>query len=156
MITIIENYNLADVKRELRRMLEEGSGLPEVRQLALQITAQIPYDNDQISAIYDFVKTNIRYQPDPYSVELFIHPRRMVEFYNQGIARGDCDDIALFTTSLLRSLGYEADVVLLNTAGEGLDHAVSQVSSNGVTLMLDPSANVPLGWEESYYQKVVV
>ena len=156
MITIIKNYNLEDVRRELKRMLEEGSQLPEVRQLALQITSDIPYNGDQISAIYDFVKTNIKYQSDPYKVELFIHPRRMIEFYNQGIATGDCDDIALFTASLLRSLGYEVSVVLLDTKGEGLDHAIAQVKSNIGWLNVDASSQYPLGWEIKYYQKVVV
>ena len=86
MITIIQSYNLEDVERELKRMLEEGSKLPEIRQLALQVSLQ----DDQVSAIYDFVKANIRYQPDPYQVELFIHPRKMTEFYYQGIGAGDC------------------------------------------------------------------
>ena len=156
MLTIIRDYNLEDVKRELKRMLEEGSQLPEVRQLALQITSKIPYDGDQISAIYDFVKANIKYQPDPYDKELFIHPRRMIKFYEQGIGAGDCDDLALFTTSLLRSLGYQSNVVLLDTKGEGLDHAVCEVLINEVHLTIDPSSEYPLGWDEKFYQKNVV
>ena len=153
MITIIQNYNIEDVGRELKRMLDEGSKLPEVRQLALKVA----YSSDQVSAIYDFVKAEIKYQLDPYQTELFIHPRKMIEFYNQGIGSGDCDDISLFTASLLRSLGYQANIVLLDTRGQGFDHAVTQVILNGNTIMLDASTNkYPLGWEETHYQKVVI
>ena len=153
-ITILRDYTLNDVVRELARMLREGTMLPETRQLALEVISQ---HEDQISAIYDFVKENVLYQPDPYQVELFIHPRRMIEFYYQGIARGDCDDIALITASLLRSLGYQANIVLLDTRGQGIDHAVTEVTLGGVRIMVDSSSSyLPLGWEESSFDKVEV
>jgi len=157
MLTIIKNYSLDDIKDSIKYLLDKASESEEVRQLAIEIIHNKP---DPIAAIYDWVKTNVKYTPDPVrngQIELFISPVRMVKDYRQGKPlAGDCDDMALLAVALCRSIGIHSSVVLLDTAGEGLDHAVSQVSSNGVTLMLDPSANVPLGWEEHYYSKVVV
>ena len=158
LTTIIQNYDLSDIKRELKRFLDEGSKSPVVRELALGITKQTPYNNNQIELIYDFVKTNIKYQPDPRSTELFVAPWVMVEFYNKGIAAGDCDDLSLITGSLLLSIGYNARLVLLDTNGEGFSHCIAQVYSDKVSswINLDTSSRVPLGWEEKYYNKIII
>ena len=158
MITIIQNYTYDDIKTSMRYLLDKASYSDEVRQLAIEI---VDYKPEPISAIYDWVKENVRYTPDPVrngQIELFTSPIRMIKDYREGRPMAeDCDGISLLTASLLRSLGYQSNIVLLDTRGQGFDHAVTQVILNGNTIMLDASTNkYPLGWEEHYYQKVVI
>ena len=160
MLTRIRNYDLSDIKSSINYLLDKAADSEEVRTLAIEIVSN---KEDQIAAVYDWVKSNVTYVKDPVrgygEVELFTSPIRMVKDYRNGIRLGgDCDCMALLTTALYRSIGYQSNVVLLDTTGEGLNHAISQVLSDGIEtwVMVDPSASVPLGWTESYTDKVIV
>lgn len=152
MLKTIKNYSLGDVKREMSRMLAEGGVNPEVRQFALEIASQ----GNQIEAVFDYVKANVKYQPDPYGAEFITSPLKMVEACRAGNAAEDCDGIALFIAGLLRSLGYNSRILLIDVGGKGLDHAVAQVYSKVEWINLDAASSFPLGWEEKYFSKVVI
>ena len=156
MLSLIKDANIGDVKRELSRLLTEGSRNIKVRELAIRITPQ--YEDNQIAAVYDFVKSNVKYQPDPTEAELFIAPWKMVEMVELGIARGDCDDMNLFAGSLLGSLGYGTKLILLDTAGKGFDHVICEVYSDRVEkwIFVDTSSTTPLGWMPKYYSRMEV
>ena len=153
MITIFKDYNIEDIKRELKRLKEEGCRSVEVRDLAIEITRN---GKSQVEAVFDFVKENVRYVPDPNQIELFIHPKRMVQLYRQGNAAGDCDDHALFTASLLCSIGHETRILILDIQGGGYDHAMAQALVDDNWMNLDTSSRYPLGWQEKSYSKVVI
>ena len=160
MITRIQNYSLSDIRDGLKYLLDKAADSQEVRQLAIEITAD---NQDPIAAIYDFVRNTVRYIPDPVAngqMELFISPVRMVKDYRSGmVLGGDCDDQALLTTALLRSIGIRANVVLIDQTGNGLDHAFCQAYSDklGTWVSVDASApQVPLGWEIRYQSKIVI
>ena len=164
MITLIRKSRLSigDLKKELKRMLNEASASPKVRQLALEITGSHDTHNS-IGSIYTWVKDNVRYIPDPMGsegeIELFISPIRMTNDYYQGKALGgDCDDIALMTASLSQSIGIPSKIILIDTAGEGIDHAVAELWSEKLAtwVMCDPSSKFPPGWQEKYYQRIEV
>lgn len=156
MLTIIKNADLSDIRRELSRLMREGSQKMSVRELALSIAPS--YDNDQISAIFEYTKKNIPYQPDPSGAELFIAPWKMIELIEQGKAAGDCDDLALFCASLLRAIGYETRIVLLDTSGQGIDHAICEVWSDNAStwIIVDPSSAKPLGWVPKYFMRMEI
>lgn len=156
MLSKISQANLGDAKRELSRMLQEASQQLEVREYALAITPG--YDEDQISAVFKNVRSNIQYQPDPKGSELFIAPRRMIEMIESDTAAGDCDDISLFCASLYRSLGYESRIVLLNVEGERFDHAVCEVKSDKLKewVMIDATRTDPPGWVPRYHARLEV
>jgi len=159
MLIRIENYSLKDITDGIELLLDRAAHAPEVRQLAVSIIYE---RQDRIAAIYDWVKANVSYVPDPVQaggeIELFISPVKMVKDFGNGVAiAGDCDDMALLTTALYRSIGIKANVVLLDTGGSGLDHAVCEVETEELGMItVDPSAEYPLGWEEKYFSKVVV
>lgn len=158
MLTIITEASLGDVKRELSRMLAEAAQDMDVRNFALSITPS--YEEDQISAVHRFVKSNISYQPDLKGSELFIAPRRMIEMIQMPglMPAGDCDDIALFCASLYRVLGYESRIVLLDIEGDGFDHAVCEVKSLKLKewVMVDPTVSDPIGWIRPYNKRAEV
>ena len=156
MITVIKNYSLSDIRDSIKYLLDKASRSEQVRGLALSLASS----KEPIPAIYDWTISAIKYTPDPYQVELFTSPVKLVNDYYQGNpVQEDCDGISLMMTALYRAVGLRSDVVLLDTENKGLDHAISQVYSTklGKFLMVDASTNkIPLGWEQSYYQRVVI
>ena len=161
MITKMRNYDLVDVKNGLRNYLHKASEDESVRQLAINIVGK---GTDPIAAIFDWVKENVRYVPDPIGesgdeTELIISPIKMVSMYSEGNSiAGDCDDIALLTASLYRSIGIPANITIMDTKGEGYDHAVCKVYSDKLSewLTVDASSRYPLGWEESYIKSSII
>jgi len=161
MIHVIKNYGVPEIKQSILYLLDKAAKSYEVRQHALEITAD---HQDKIGAVYDWVKRTISYVPDPIGangneIELFISPVRMVDDFNRGLKPGgDCDDHALLSTALYRALGIQSNVVLMNSTGMGLDHAYCKVYSEilGRWITADTTGNVPLGWEYPSTQEITV
>lgn len=84
---------------------------PGLRDLAIEIlndynTPSHDYKAEAL-AIGDFVKNNIRYVKDPKGVEQLTDPLTLLDQLHHNVARGDCDDIALFIATLLLSIGHD-------------------------------------------------
>jgi len=153
-ITRITNAGINDVLESISRLAGDGIRSAEVRQLALTITSNKP---DEIAAIFDWVKENVRYTPDPIigdGIELFISPIRQVKNYHEGKEMAeDCDGMAILCSSLLSSIGYRTRVAIMATGGQDYDHAICQVFSEKLNdwVNVDPSnEDFPLGWEIQY------
>lgn len=82
-----------------------------VRQLGINILndagTQSHNHLDEAIAIGEWVKQNVRYMKDPYGTELLQDPLLMIEKCDKGECRGDCDDMALLTATLLISIGIK-------------------------------------------------
>src|SRR3990167_3732836 len=110
-IKFIRDANIDDVKREMAKMLHEGSTDIDIRHLAERA---IKSEQTAIQNIFDFVRTTFPYISDPVNTELFIHPRLMARSYFQGSLRhADCDDFALLTASMLQSIGFESRIAII-------------------------------------------
>ena len=156
MITVIKNYDIQDITDNVKRLLEVASHAPEVRRLAIQITSD---REDKITAIYDWVKQHVQYVPDPTSIELFVSPVRIVKDYYECKTIGeDCDGHAILVTALCRSIGINSNVVLIDSLGNGLDHAFSEVWSEKLNcwINVDTTSEYPIGWIYKYSQRIVV
>ena len=155
-IKVVQNYTINDIKDGIRYLLEKASYEPGVREFALQLSGAEP---DMISPIYGWIRQNVNYVSDPIDVELFTSPIRMISDYQDGkLLAEDCDGMAMLATALYRSLGIESNVVLLDTGGGGIDHAISQVKSDQLGwINVDVSDKThPLGWEIPYYSRLIV
>ena len=154
MITKVSG-DIGTAKRELSRMLQESSERSDVRDFALAITPV--YGEDQISAVYDYIKARIRYQPDPTYNELFIAPHRMIEMTKASKASGDCDDIGLFCAAIYRALGYDSRMVIIDQAGVW-DHAACEVYSDkiGEWIFIDPVSPLPKGMIPDFNRRMEV
>jgi len=153
-ITRITDANLDDMMQSLSRLTGDGIRSSEVRQLALSITSN---STDNIAAVFDWVKSNVRYTPDPSvgdGIELFISPVRQVKNYNEGKEMAeDCDGMAMLCSAMLGSIGHRTRIAIMATGGGDYDHAVCQVFSDelGDFINVDPSnTDYPLGWEIQY------
>lgn len=160
MITIIRDYTLTDIISSMQYLLANASHSAELRSLAIQITDD---KQDKIVAIYNFMKTEATYLPDPLGnngqIELFISPVKLVEDYTKGIRpSGDCDDMALLTTAFYRSLSIPSHIVLVDCIGQGLDHAFCTVWSERLQqwIDIDPTTDYPLGWIHSHSKRILV
>ncbi len=103
---------------------------PEMRKLALQITASCPERDGECEAraVYDFVKANVRYTGDvaPIAfpngevegIDLYQSARRTVEF-----GGGDCDDQDILIATLLALNGITPRMrVIREEGGEDWSH----------------------------------
>jgi hypothetical protein len=81
---------------------------PVVIGFARKITNACDSRDDQceLDAVYDWVKSNIRYVSDPRSTDLFMQPANLLKMYEKGAGGGDCDDHASLIVALLASLGW--------------------------------------------------
>lgn len=94
----------------MRKIAKERAGHPLVRKLALNILNyyNIPSHNyaAEAKAIGTYVQQKVRYVKDPTGIEQLHDPVMLIDQIQRGIARGDCDDMALLTASLLLAIGH--------------------------------------------------
>jgi hypothetical protein len=100
----------------IKKVAREYSGHPVIRKLAINILNSYNTDShnhlDEAYAIGDFVKKNIKYVKDPHSIEYIQCPEMMVRHIEQGIARGDCDDMVTLAATLLLAIGIVPHLVI--------------------------------------------
>lgn len=148
MITRKKNSaELNNLLAELVRMEDEAVVDEEFLVFARGIIADYPFEgNDQLKAVLEYVRSHVGYQPDPSGTEMFTSPHRTMELIKQGIAKGDCDCIALFGTAICRALGYNAHIILLDQTGTGFNHAAVEVYSEslGSRFYMDATRPEPL------------
>lgn len=101
----------------------------------------------EVRAIWDYLRQNVRYTLDPYSLELFQRARRSLE-----LGTADCDDLVILAGSLLQVIGYPVRIVIVDTSGDGWNHVYLSVGMPPTGPMewipFDLAAtNKDLGWE---------
>ncbi len=94
----------------MQKLAHEAAGDPVIQQLGRLIVLQagVPshFYADEALAIGDYVKAKVRYMRDPDGYEQLTTPERLVQDIQNGIAQGDCDDMALLTAALLLAIGH--------------------------------------------------
>jgi len=97
--------------KEMIRAARKTAALPIIRECAIHILNSYGVNSmnykDECIAIGDWVKKNVRYVRDPEDIELLTDPVTMIDKISRGIARGDCDDMALLIATLLLSIGHQ-------------------------------------------------
>lgn len=143
-----ENINIDDrVDLMIDQVLDSRSD-KRVYQILGQILKGVPERDwdGEVSAIFNWVKKNIRYTRDPLDVELFRSARAS---YRDRI--GDCDDMSIMLAALLRAAGYVCKFRVIGLT-EGVYEHVYVVC--GIPpeeperwVALDPSQPQGPGWE---------
>ena len=72
-----------------------------------------PFSFSQIQVIYDFVSNDIKYVKDINRVETIYAADKCLKY-----RYGDCDDKVVLGGAMLRTLGYEIALVLLDTLSQ--------------------------------------
>lgn len=155
MYKLIQNVGFDTVVNEMRRIAQEGVQSSNVVTITQQaITGKI----DSITAIWDYIKSHMTYNPDPDDTELLIHPNRLAQDFLAGAHRsGDCDDFAMLTASMLGCLGRQVRMCIINYGSDSY-HAVCEVWSDFLDrwVCVDTASQIPLGWEVPYYSKQII
>lgn len=130
------------------RLMRELVGVykmdPVIRNLALGLVQFLNEKEDfaEISAIFHFVRDQIRYVRDIYGVETLATPVKTLE-----IGQGDCDDKAVLLASLLESIGYRTEFKLTGYHGKDFEHVYVYACGATIELHLDPTEPEEMGWE---------
>ena len=130
----------------IKHMIElskEGQVSPKIRQYAESVIREIqPKDYmSEIAALYYDTCRTIRYTRDPIGAEYIQHPELVLQ--NKA---ADCDDIALYLNSLLRSvlMSVGNDTAYTTVSFDGRDHShvfLTVVEErSGKRVVLDPVA----------------
>ena len=144
--------------RHIVDLIKRGAKDFHVRQKAIDIFRHYgirPKDYEgEVSALFDWVKNNIRYTRDIYKVELLHSARRMLQ-----LKAGDCDDLTILLASLLEATGHPVRLVLVGSNPRKTDqfsHIYLEVQVRGIWIALDPSMDKPPGWAPKALVKKIV
>jgi hypothetical protein len=160
--------NLPLIKRVLGDELDKASEDIVVRKVAEAIVKKVePRDYEgEARAIHDWVKKHIRFTRDPLGVELVKTPRRLLMDYaaerkagRPGLILCDCDESSLLLAALLRSIGHNAMIVLVDASplSTSLSHAIvkGEVSPGRWTWM-ETVKDMPMGWVPNHTREVKI
>lgn len=118
---------------------------PAIRALAEAIVSAVPAKNvwAEVTAVRDWVANNIRYTGDIGDVEHIKTPvALLMDRY------GDCDDMALLTGTLLKSIGYAVKYIATGaTFPDEFDHVFTATRIGNRWVNIETTADVPLGWQ---------
>lgn len=128
---------------QMRKLIVQGSKTPDVREMAANLA--MPHDTDQgkIGAIFDFVKTKMKYVRDPLHQEMVGGTAyHMGSLSSLGYMRGDCDDHTVLLGAMLESVGYPTRITTARMRpGAGTDdHVYLEVNDRRSWIPLDASA----------------
>src|ERR671923_622620 len=134
--------------RIIARMIREDAKDFYVRQKAIQIFRAYrvrPKDRlGEVSALFDWVRRNIRYTRDIFRVELLHSARRMLE-----LQAGDCDDMTILLGAMLLSTGHPVRLVLAGfrpNKPHSYSHVYPEAYVNRCWIALDATMEHPMGW----------
>jgi hypothetical protein len=134
--------------RIIARMIPDGAKDFYVRQKAIQIFRVYgvrPKDRlGEVSALFDWVRRNVRYTRDIFRVELLHSARRMLE-----LQAGDCDDMTILLGAMLMSTGHPVRLVLAGfrpNRPHAYSHIYPEVNVRGRWIAIDATVAKPMGW----------
>jgi transglutaminase-like putative cysteine protease len=129
------------------RLIVEGARDFYVRQRAIQIfrRAGIPPKDrlGEVTAIFQWVKRNVRYTRDIFHTELLHSARRMLE-----VLAGDCDDMTILIGAMLMSTGHPVRIVLAGyrpNKPHSYSHVYPEAYVAGRWVALDATLDRPMG-----------
>jgi len=127
----------------MRAFVNQYKTAPEIRELALQLTRNLPQKafSEEVRAIAEFVKNRIRYTRDINGVETVQSPLKTLEY-----GAGDCDDKATLLAALLESVGCETRFHALGFSRGDVSHVLLECEINGQWVALETTEPVAMGW----------
>jgi hypothetical protein len=131
----------------MRALVQHGKIDPWVRQTAMVLVQDLPPKNRalEIETLFEYVRDEVRYLPDPNDVEMLHWARRVLEQ-----RAGDCDDKGVLLCSLLESIGYSTAFRAVGFKPGEFSHVYCMVKFGPGWLPLDPSVeSAVVGWSPS-------
>ena len=108
----------------------------------------------EITALFDWVRRNVRYTRDIFKVELLHSARRILE-----LRAGDCDDMAIVLGAMLESTGHPVRLVIVGRdlkRKNRFSHIYLETLYKDRWLALDATMNKPAGWAPPAPNKKII
>jgi hypothetical protein len=129
---------------------------PKIQQLAARIMKEYNVPSRdfeaEASAVFNWVRENIRYTRDPDGLELFRKPIRTVQL---GIA--DCDDMSILIAALLGTIGHKLVLRVIGVTSDEPEHIYPLVllppDNSTYYIALDATRSEDMGWEVAEDQR---
>jgi len=139
----------AGIRATLDKMVEHVTGSqgrrnPVVRCLAEKLTMSLPSRAwlGEVQALWNFVRTHIRYARDILNVETLKPPYWMLQ-----MPVGDCDDHAMLLAALLNSMGHPCRFVAMGfKERDRYSHVLTETIVGDRWVPLETTFDVPFGW----------
>lgn len=98
----------------MRELVDEALRDPSIIRLATDIVRPVAAFDDyaEANALYEWVRSNIRFTKDPVNKEKLYPPAELLK-----IRAGDCDDISMLLATLLMAVGYPARLMTIAAPG---------------------------------------
>lgn len=150
--TLVISDNLDDRIDMIFDFIDEGKRDPVVGQLVGEIVYNIDEKDyeEKLTAIFNWVRKNIRYTHDPHNVELF---QRAVRILELGLA--DCDCLSILIGAMVQNIGYPVRLRVIGISSNEPEHIYPLVgippneSQNEYSQLvaMDASVDKPIGWQ---------
>jgi len=100
----------AQTVKIMRKLIDQALTQAEFVRFAVDLVRNVPAydDSGELSAVYTWVLSNIRYTKDPVSKEVLCPPLELLKK-----RAGDCDCISMLLAALALALGYPARLITL-------------------------------------------
>lgn len=127
---------VAQTIQEMRSLVDEALRDPSILRTAKDIVRSVPAFDDysEAQALYNWVRTNIRFTKDPVNKETLYPPSELL-----AIRSGDCDDISMLLGTLLMAVGYPARLMTVAAGGDEFSHVYVEGQINGQWIPMDPA-----------------
>lgn len=127
---------VAQTIHQMRQLVDESLRDPSILRLAKDIVRGVPAFDDysEARALYDWVRSNIRFTKDPVNKETLYPPSELLQ-----IRSGDCDDISMLLGTLLLAVGYPARLMTVAANGDEFSHVYVEGQINGEWVPMDPA-----------------
>lgn len=134
---------------QMARIVRQYRKHPLIRQLAVELVRDLPELTRgrkdfpaQVRALWQFVRSWIRYVRDIRNVETLHSPVRLLK--NRA---GDCDDQAILLASLLEAIGHGTRFVAMGFAPGRYSHVLAETWLGGRWVPLETTIERPFGWD---------
>ncbi len=138
------------VLARMDKFMDRGSADPRVIQIAQQVAmTRAPRDEDgQANALMGWVRAHTHYVHDPVGKELIKDVDYMMrEIATHGRTIGDCDDFVVLLGALLRSIGIDAQPIVVSPDEGPYSHVLLRYASpTSGWVTLDPITKNGPGW----------
>jgi hypothetical protein len=129
----------------MRSMVKQYRTNPQIRQAATTVVFMTPEKDEysEVTALFDFVRQNIRYVKDIHDVETLSTPDKTLAG-----RVGDCDDQATLLATMLESVGYPTRFAVAGyQSPHTFEHVYLQVFVHGDWVDCDPTEqSAYFGW----------
>lgn len=128
----------------MRRYAREGARASLTRRTARTIVGSSDGGRAGAEDLRAWIAAHTEFQPDPEATELLRAPELMIRAaQTYGVARGDCDDVAMLAAALSLAAGYGARYVVLDF-GWGWEHVYTVTETVDGPVEMDTTA--PAQW----------